>query len=303
MSKGLVAFPITPMDESGRIEADAFERLLDRLIEANVDGVCVLGSTGTYAFLAREERARALQIAAERLRGRVPLMAGIGALRTSDAVLLAQDAAAAGASLGLLAPMSYTPLTEDEVFKHFQTVAQERGVPVCVYDNPASTHFAISDDLMKRLSRLPNVVASKSAAPAPTESSARLMALRQITLSGFSVGFAVDWNAPAALTAGADAWYSVAGGLFPGPIMAIKDAAAAGDLIELARLEMIMQPLWDLMRVHSGIRVMYAAANWAGVCNAVPPRPILPLAPAVHTEVATMLDALQTSLRGPHSLR
>ena len=80
--RGLIAFPITPMDAEGHVDAREFERLLGRLAAAEVDAVCVLGSTGTYAYLSREERRRAVEIAAAALGDRTPLMAGVGALRT-----------------------------------------------------------------------------------------------------------------------------------------------------------------------------------------------------------------------------
>ena len=109
---GLCAFPITPADEGGRVDTDALAGLLGRLDVAKVDSIGLLGSTGTYAYLDRTERRRAIKTAAEYLGGRIPLVVGIGALRTDDAQDLARDAEAAGADGLLLAPVSYTPLTD-----------------------------------------------------------------------------------------------------------------------------------------------------------------------------------------------
>jgi 4-hydroxy-tetrahydrodipicolinate synthase len=119
MIGGLIAFPITPMDGDGRVDGSALRRLVRRLVDAEVDAVCVLGSTGSYPYLARDQRLRAIEAAAAEIDGRLPLWAGIGALRTDHAIQHAQDAAAAGVAMGLLAPVSYTPLTEAEVEAHF----------------------------------------------------------------------------------------------------------------------------------------------------------------------------------------
>ncbi len=127
---GLSAFPITPCDAAGRLDGDGLRRLLTPLVEAGVDSIGLLGSTGTYAYLTREERRRAVSVAAGAVAGRVPLLVGIGALRTDEAVRLARDAKEAGAAAGLLAPVSYTPLTEEEVYAHFATVAAEGGLPL-----------------------------------------------------------------------------------------------------------------------------------------------------------------------------
>ena len=295
---GLIAFPITPMNSAGRVDEAALRRLVRRLVEARVDAVCVLGSTGSYPFLARDERRRTIEAAATETLGRASLYAGVGALRTDHAVDYARDAAAAGAVMGLLAPMSYTPLTEDEVETHFQAVAQEGGLPLCIYDNPASTHFAIGDGLIERLSRLPNVLAVKSPSPPGAEAPGRVAALRDSTPDGFSVGFSGDATAAETMIAGADAWYSVLAGLYPAPLVAFQRAVAAGDVAAARRLDLALSPMWDLFRAFSGLRVVYAAANLFGLCETDPPRPILPLSSAARAKVASVIADLGPLLEG-----
>ena len=290
--RGLVAFPITPADEQGRVDTDVVRRLLRRLVEARVPSIGLLGSTGTYAYLDRAERRRAIEAAVDEVAGRVPLLVGTGALRTDEAVRLGEDARDAGAAGLLLAPVSYTPLTEDEVFEHFATVARAVRVPLCVYDNPGTTHFSFSPALVGRLSRVDHIDALKTAAPVAALVPGNLAALRNATAPGFSVGYAVDWHAAAALRAGGDAWYSVAGGLFPAACLSIADAIANGDAALAATLDARQQPLWDLFRQFSSLRVMYACANHLGLCRAQPPRPILPLPEGVQRQVASVLAGL-----------
>src|SRR4051812_47770832 len=124
---GLSAFPITPADRSGRVDAGSLQAVVAPLLAAGVDSIGLLGSTGTYAYFSREERRRAIQSTVAQAAGRLPILVGIGALRTDEAVKLAQDARIEGAAAGLLAPVSYTALTDDEVFEHFATVARESG--------------------------------------------------------------------------------------------------------------------------------------------------------------------------------
>ena len=81
--RGLSAFPVTPADAQGRVEAGALARLVRRLAEAGADSIGLLGSTGTYAYLSRAERRRAIEAAREAA-GKVPLIVGAGALRTDD---------------------------------------------------------------------------------------------------------------------------------------------------------------------------------------------------------------------------
>jgi 4-hydroxy-tetrahydrodipicolinate synthase len=278
---GLSAFPITPADPAGRVDVGAVRVLAGRLCAAGVGSIGLLGSTGTYAYLSRAERRRALDSALEEVAGRAPVLVGIGALRTDEAIALAQDAKAAGASAGLLAAMSYTPLTEDEVFAHFAAVARDGGLPICIYDNPGTTHFKIGPDLLARLSRIDGVVAVKSPTPdggrPDTPLEAHLAELRACVPADFSVGFSVDWNAAEAVLAGGDTWYSVVAGLFPVTTMALWRAAAAGDAAGVRALNARLAPLWNLFKAYSSLRVIYACAEHMGLSVHAPPRPILPL--------------------------
>ena len=293
--KGLSAFPITPAAANGVVDADALRRLLTPLVAAKVDSIGLLGSTGSYPYLTRAERRRATDMAIDTANGTTPILVGVGALRTDETVQLALDAKAAGAAGGLLAPVSYTPLTDDEVFEHFATVARASGLPLWIYDNFSTTHFKFTPALIGRLARLPGVVAVKSTAPEPELAAADLDTMRKAVPAGFSVGYAADWKSVEMLLAGADAWYSVAAGLFPRSCLAIVRAAQSGNVEETRRLYREMTPLWDLCKAFSSLRVMYALAELRDICRAEPPRPILPLPEAARHKIAETLKGLQLS--------
>jgi 4-hydroxy-tetrahydrodipicolinate synthase len=225
----------------------------------------------------------------------VPVLVGIGALRTDETINLARDAKAAGAAAGLLAPVSYTPLTEDEVFEHFRAVAETSKLPIVIYDNFATTHFKFTPDLVGRIARIPGLVAVKGTSPEASLAADHLKQMRVAVPAGFSVGYAGDWNSMETLLAGGDAWYCVAAGLFPKSCLAIARAAQAGNADEARRLNGAMQPLWDLFKQFSSLRVMYAAAEQMGLTDAKPPRPVLPLPDAAQDKVAKVLKELALS--------
>lgn len=290
--QGLSAFPITPTDEHGSVDTQALGGLISRIRTAQADSICVLGSTGTYPFLTRAERRRTIQFAVSQS-GKMPVLAAIGALRTDEVIALGRDAQEAGVAAALLAPVSYTPLTDREVFTLFETVSAALEIPICIYNNPGTTHFTFSSELIGRLSKLPRIVGAKNPATAPEEIQSNLSDLRDKVASGFSLGYSKDWYAAEALIAGADAWYSVLAGLFPDICVRIARAAKTGDP-ELARsLNDQLEPLWTLFKELSSLRVMYAAASHVGLVNAAPPLPILPLADADRKRVDAALDQLE----------
>ena len=294
MFTGLSAFPLTPMNEQAIDEA-AFGRLVARLVDAGVDSIGALGSTGSYAYLDRAERARVAQIAV-RLAGKVPVIVGIGALRTRDVLALADDAQRAGASAVLLAPVSYQPLGEDEVYALYDSVCRNLSVPLCVYDNPGTTRFTFSDELHARIARLPNVGSIKiPAGPADPEAARQRVArLRALVPDSVTLGISGDASAATGLNAGCEAWYSAMGGLFPDTAMAIARAARAGDADEAVRLSARLQPLWSLFGQYRGLRVLATAAELLGLVESpCLPLPIQTLDAAGRRQVAAALAALE----------
>jgi 4-hydroxy-tetrahydrodipicolinate synthase len=290
--RGLSAFPITPSDSSGRIDLGALRAVVAPLIAAGSDSIGLLGSTGSYPYFSREERRRAVEATVEQAGGKTSILVGIGALRTDDAVKLAQDAKAAGATAGLLAAVSYSPLTDDEVFEHFKAVAGESGLPICIYDNPTTTHFRFTPALVGRIAKLPGVVAVKGGAPEPSAVAAHLAELRSAVPADFSVGYSADWNCPEALIAGGDTWYSVIGGIAPRTCLKIVRAAQNGDAATARRLNEYLEPVWQLFRKYSSLRVVYAMAELKGLTTAQPPRPILPLSAEDKQKVAEVVAKL-----------
>ena len=290
---GLSAFSITPADAAGHVDTEGLARLLVRIRAAGADSIGLLGSTGGYAFLPREQRRRAVEAAMECVGGAVPVIVGVGALRTDEAEALARDARKAGANGLLLAPMSYTPLTQEEVFQHIAAVAAAGDLPLCIYNNPGTTRFVFSDDLIARLAVVPNIAAIKMPLPADGDFRGELARLRARTPAAFSIGYSGDWGAAESLLSGGNAWYSVVAGLLPAEALALVRAATAGDRDEAERLDRGFQPLWTLFKEFGSFRVMYAIADLLGLCHAAPPRPVLALGPADVLRVKAALESLE----------
>jgi 4-hydroxy-tetrahydrodipicolinate synthase len=290
---GLSAFPLTPADADGVVDTQALAVMIDRLVVAGVDSIAVLGSTGTYAYLDRSQRSRALAAAVEAVAGRVPLIAGVGAMRTSWVCELARDAERLGADGLLLAPVSYAPLTQDEVFAHFQVATAATGLPICIYNNPSTTHFSFSPELLARLSELANIAAIKMPLPAAGDFEREIGQLRSSCRDGMTIGYSGDWGAASALLAGADAWFSVVAGLLPAAALRLTRAASAGDRAAALAADAAFEPLWSLFRAHGSLRVMYLIAEQLGLKAGSPPLPIQPLPGSVGAAVAEAIQRLK----------
>lgn len=290
--KGLSAFPLTPIDASGKLMENTLGTILTRIHDAGADSIGLLGSTGGYAFLTREQRRHTVETAVKYIGAKTPLIVGVGALRTDDARALARDAADAGADALLLAPVSYTPLTQDEGFQHFKAVAEATDLPLCIYNNPGTTRFSFSVELIARLVQVKNIKAIKMPLPADEDYAKEIAKLRSETPDDFVIGYSGDWGAKDALLAGADAFYSVAAGLLPAQTLALVRAAQSGNRSEAERINEAFEPLWSLFKTYGSFRVMYVIADLLGLAKIEPPRPILQLGEEAQRQVEAALNAL-----------
>ncbi|MBB3342460.1 4-hydroxy-tetrahydrodipicolinate synthase [Luteimonas sp. RC10] len=264
---------------------------------AGVDSIGALGSTGSYAYLSQRERLRIAQLAVQHA-GDVPVIVGIGALRTRDVLALAHDAQQVGARGVLLAPVSYQRLSDDEVFGLFDAVTRSLSVPLCVYDNPSTTHFEFSDTLHGRIAQLPNVASIKlPGVPADPEAArVRVARLRALVPAHVTLGVSTDAFAATGLNAQCDVWYSVIGGLFPEVALAITRAAQAGAAEDVTRRSERLAPLWALFNQYGSLRVIAAAAELCGLVSTPSlPLPVKSLHGEARQHLATILDALALS--------
>lgn len=271
----LSAFVLTPFDGDA-VDERGFAALVERTAAAGVDSIGALGSTGSYAYLDRAQRSRLARLAV-RSAGDVPVLVGIGALSTPEVLAVAEDAQDAGAAALLLAPVSYQPLTDEEVFGLYEDVTAAASVPVCVYDNPRTTGFTFSDELRARVGRLPGVGSLKlpGVPEDPATARAWLSGLRAAVPDPVTLGVSGDAFAVRGLRAGCDTWYSVVAGVLPRTCADLTAAVLAGDDARVTQVEARLEPLWALMAAHGSLRVAAALAEQLGVVpRAGLPRPV-----------------------------
>ncbi|MGX0000661.1 dihydrodipicolinate synthase/N-acetylneuraminate lyase [Pantoea piersonii] len=166
--------------------------------------------------MTREQRGRIARLAVDNA-GSIPVMVCVGAVSTEQVLRLADDAQALGASALLLPPVSYQALHDDKVYGLFETVARHVSVPLCVYDNPGTTHFNFSDELHGKITALPSIHSVKIPGVSSDEevAAARIRNLRGMLPPDVTIGISGGSFAATGMTAGCEVWYSVFSGLFP----------------------------------------------------------------------------------------
>ena len=121
---------VTPFDQNGSINYDAFGKLIDAQIAAGVDAVCVCGTTGESATMSIREHIAAVEFCVERVNHRVKVIAGTGSNDTSAAVYLSQHAQDSGADACLLVTPYYNKASQTGLIKHYEYIADRIELPM-----------------------------------------------------------------------------------------------------------------------------------------------------------------------------
>lgn len=161
---GVIPANILPFDEEGRMDAGEYRRHLTWLVETpGVSGITCNGHAGEVAALDRDERRRAVAIAAETVAGRVPLVAGIYAENSVQAIDLARDARAEGADALLVMPPNALLFggRPEMAYRHHAELAAAVDLPLVAFVYPAWTRMQYDVDTLVRICRIPSVVAVK----------------------------------------------------------------------------------------------------------------------------------------------
>jgi 4-hydroxy-tetrahydrodipicolinate synthase len=160
--KGVLPALVTPFRD-GRVDEDAFVRLVERQIKGGVHGLVPVGTTGETSTLSHDEHRRVVELCVKTAAGRVPVVAGAGSNSTEEAIELTRHAKTIGADAALVVTPYYNRPSQEGLYAHYRAINDAVQLPVLVYNVPSRTSVDISNETLARLSRLPNIVGIKDA--------------------------------------------------------------------------------------------------------------------------------------------
>lgn len=183
---GRVSVPlVTPFHDDGDVNHNALADLVDFVIARNFcNSIIATGTTGEFYSLSGEERIETWSTVKQANRGRVPLVAGVGAASTRAAVRFTKTAEEMGFDVVMCVLPFYSKPTQDGILRHFLAVAGASSLPVFIYNIPLFTGVNMEPETLERLARIPNIRGIKEEAGIqPTQATA--FALR--TPADFSI--------------------------------------------------------------------------------------------------------------------
>ena len=281
--KGVATALITPFRD-GAIDYEALEELVERQIQAGWSALLVAGTTGESATLSFAEHGELVAFARDRIRGRVPLLAGCGSNCTSRAEELARIACRAGADALLAVTPYYNKTSDRGILLHFRAIAQASTRPVLLYNVPSRTGFHMTMRHYRELARHERIVGVK-------EASGDLSLLESLCNECgelLDVYTGNDDQTVAAMRLGALGVVSVCSNVSPRHMAELCRLCAAEEWKRAGQMQRQMQPLMsELFREVNPIPVKYLA-SLMGLCT---PEYRLPLCPP-SPETCKRLEAL-----------
>ncbi|MCW3805613.1 4-hydroxy-tetrahydrodipicolinate synthase [Plebeiibacterium marinum] len=246
--KGSIVAIVTPFHESGEIDWDAFDKLIDFHLNNNTDGIVVCGTTGETPTLTDEEDEALVARAVKLINGKIPVIAGSGSNCTQTAIEKTQKAKELGADAALVVVPYYNKPTQKGIYEHFKAVAEAVDIPIVLYNVPSRTGAGLTPETVVKLAQdFENIVAVKEAAGI-------ISYFTEIIASapkGFLVYSGDDFLSASANMLGADGCISVVANIIPVDFHKLMDASINGDVATTKDLFYKYQKLMDLCFIES----------------------------------------------------
>src|SRR3954470_5212162 len=212
--RGSMVALVTPF-RNGAVDEEALRALVRWQIESGTDALVPCGTTGEGATLTAEEHVQVVRACVEEARGQVPVIAGCGSNDTRRTIETVQRAREAKADAALVVTPYYNKPTPEGLFRHFEAVAKQGGLPVVLYNVPSRTSLDMLPDTIARCARVPGIVAVK-------EASGNVVRVAEILAAGVPQDFSIlagdDMFTLPTLASGGQGVISVVANIAPGDL-------------------------------------------------------------------------------------
>ncbi len=285
--EGIYTPVITPCHNDGSIDEQGFAQVIEFLIDAGTHGIVVAGTTGEYYAQTAEERTHLMQFAHQVINGRVPMMVGVGAIRTEDSIELAQIARQTGADALLVNSPPYVLPTETENAAHALAIDKAADLPIMLYNYPGRTGVGMGEDYLNQVSASRNFCAIK-------ESSGDINRLHLLAndFPNIQLSCGADDQALEFFVWGARSWVCAGGNFAPEAHIALYEACVVRqDFITGRKIMAAMLPLMSVLEQGGKFGQCIKHATALRGLPAGPPRN--PLAPLNESEQTALAEVIQ----------
>jgi 4-hydroxy-tetrahydrodipicolinate synthase len=285
---GVFPYLISPVDDGGRVKDEVLGRLVEHLIGAGVHGLTPLGSTGEFAYLDLEQKRRIVEVTVQATAGRVPVVAGVAATTTADAVRQAVAWRELGCA-GVLAILeAYFPVSDEGVVAYFGAIADAVDCPVVLYTNPQFQRSDLSLAAIERLAgRHLNIRYLKDAS---TNTGRLLSIMNRVPELGI---FSASAHVPASvMLLGGRGWMAGPASLIPRQSVRLYELCRTGQWTEAMALQRQLWRLNQLFAKHALAACIKGGLELQGFAVGTPLPPQSALDATGRAELQAVLEAM-----------
>jgi 4-hydroxy-tetrahydrodipicolinate synthase len=261
MFQGSITALITPF-KNGKVDRDAFARLVDWQIKEGTSALVPCGTTGESPTLSHEEHKEVVALCVEAAKKRVPVIAGTGSNNTAEAIDFAKHAKQAGADAQLVVTPYYNKPTQDGLYQHYKALHDAVELPIVIYNIPPRCVIDMSVETMAKLAKLPRVVGVKDA----TGDLTRPLKTRLACGPKFAILSGDDGVALATLAQSGDGVISVTANIAPRLCADMHKAWHKGDVAAARKLNELLMPLHEALFCETSPAPVKWAASQLGLC-------------------------------------
>lgn len=286
---GIFPYLVSPIDDStGAVREHVLHALIEHLIASGVHGVSPLGSTGEIVYLTAAQRVAIARATVDAVGGRVPVVPGISAYSTTDALRQAEALLKLGVDGLILILQTQFPVSQAGIERYFRTVAEAVSVPVVLYTNPGLGGADLTPEIVEALSAVPNIRYVKDA----SGRTGRILAILNRVGDRIKV-FSASAHIPTVVfQLGGVGWMAGPACVIPRASVALYELARQGRWDEAYTLQ---RPLWrlnELFEKYSLAACIKTALQLQGFAVGGPIAPQEPLGASAVEEIRAGLALL-----------
>jgi len=280
---------ITPFKADLSVDFDGLGRIVDNQINNGMDYLVVLGTTAETATLTTDEKQQVIDFVCRQVKGRVPVVVGIGSNNTQTVThnLLSMDLSKADAVLSVVP--YYSKPTQEGIYQHYKAIAEVSPLPVILYNVPGRTGVSMSAGTTLRLAHLSDkIIATKEASGNFNE----ITKILRDKPDHFNVISGDDSLALPIIAIGGVGVISVAANAIPKSIADLTHLALDGDLKKAAQLHLRLQTFCDALFIDGNPAGVKAALHSAGIIENVLRLPLVPVNEATYKILAEEMKTI-----------
>jgi 4-hydroxy-tetrahydrodipicolinate synthase len=286
---GVMVASVTPMRRDESINLQELENHINRIIAGGIHGIFCLGTNGEFYAMSPEERQQVTEATVAIVGGRVPVLAGAGAISTRETINLVRTSEDLGVDAVSVITPYFVPLTQKEMLRHYRAVAEATSLPVMLYNIPNRTGNHLEASTVGELARMENIVGIK-------DSSGKLQLLQDYidaVPEDFAVFSGNDSLILSALKIGAKGAIAAIANICPAWLAGIYDAWKCGDLDTAASLQSRVDAVRGILPLGNPNTMVKRAVNLLGYPVGPAREPVSGIADADQDEgIRTILESV-----------